>query len=172
MPMNAARPLRDQRGYVIFVVAAVLALFQPLFTPLMPELAGWLPGHQHVSVNGVPVDHAHPWDDTTGGDAPATGEAPAGFIFHLCDIHPDGWVPVGSTSSPGATEASGSPADAAESEAGEVVFTFDLGVSAVALPGLGADLAPCSGELVLSPARAASPVTAPGEHPLPPPPRA
>src|SRR3546814_857871 len=113
MPMNAARPLRYQRGYVIFAVAAVLALLQPLFTPLVPELAGWLPGHQHVSVNGVPVDHAHPWDDRTERDAPATSEAPAGFIFHLCDIHPDGWVPVGSTSSPGPTEVSRSAADAA-----------------------------------------------------------
>ena len=170
--MNAARPLRDQRGYVIFAVAAVLALLQPLFTPLMPELAGWLPGHQHVSVNGVPVDHAHPWDDRTERDAPATSEAPAGFIFHLCDIHPDGWVPVGSTSSPGPTEVSRSAADAKESEAGEVAFTFDLGVSAVVLPSVGADFAPCSGELVLTPERSTSPVTAPGEHPLPPPPRA
>lgn len=171
--MNAARPLRYQRGYVIFVVAAMLALLQPLFTPLMPELAGWLPGHQHVYVNGVPVDHAHPWADTTERDAPATGETPAGFIFHLCDIHPDGWVPVGAASSTSTAAETTSPSDRnAETDAGEVVFTFDLGVSAVALPGLGADLAPCRGGLVLAPERAGSPVTAPGEHPVPPPPRA
>ena len=170
--MNATRPLRYHHGYVIFVVAAVFAILQPLFTPLMPELAGWLPGHQHVYVNGVPVDHEHPWGDTAERNASATSEAPAGFIFHLCDIHPDGWAPVSSTSSPVPTEASASAADTVDSEAGEVVFTFDLGVSAVALPGLAVGLAPCSGELVLTPERTASPVTAPGEHPVPPPPRA
>lgn len=169
--MNAARSLRYQRSYVIFVVAAMLALVQPLITPLAPQLAGWLPGHQHVYVNGVPVDHAHPWDGA-GEAVSALDEAPAGYVFHLCDIHPEGWVPVGPSSSASTGDApSGSVAGNAETDADEVLFTFDLGMSAAALPGLSADLTTCGGAPVLASERAAVPVTAPSEHPLSPPPR-
>ena len=41
---------------------ALVALLQPTFTPLAPDLAGWLPSHGHIYRDGVPVPHSHPGD--------------------------------------------------------------------------------------------------------------
>ena len=169
--MNSTGSLRRPRGYSIFVVAAVFALLQPLLTPFAPQLAGWLPGHQHIYVNGIPVDHAHTWEGaSTEGATADSDDVPAGFIFHLCDIHPDGLVPISQPSSDSSPV--GAAATSAEDEAAEVIFTFDLDVSTIALPTGNGELTPCRGELVGVTEVAVRPVAVLDEHPIPPPPRA
>ncbi|MGE3413921.1 MAG: hypothetical protein AB7L91_17045 [Dehalococcoidia bacterium] len=165
MSMNAARLLRHRRGYGLLAVAALLALLQPAFSPVFPQIAGWLPGHQHVYVNGVPVNHAHPWDDLSQRVRAATEPAAPAFVVHLCDLHPDGRVPVGP---PTAANVGGD----AETDTNEVAFTFDLGVTSVVLPSPNANVTPHRGESVLTPEDVACPVVGPGDHPVPPPPRA
>lgn len=162
--MLHARPLggRSMRG--VLAVAAVFALLQPLLTPLAPALAGWIPGHQHIYVNGTPRQHAHPWDE----EAPPT--IPAGYVFHLCAIHPDGLVPIDTSSAFADTPEVPEQLPIAEFHS-DVLFTFDLGVTIGAIPKPAAQFSISGGVFVGSSTRAEVSISDPLAPPAPPPPR-
>lgn len=51
----------------LLVGLATLALLTPSLTAVQPGLAGWAASHGHVYDGSLPVDHTHPWDDTSDG---------------------------------------------------------------------------------------------------------
>lgn len=149
------------------MVLAFVSLVQPLLTPFAPDLAGWAPNHGHVYANGEVVPHTHPWDREPA-DPLTRDDVPAGFIFHLCEIHPDGLVPVsGSTDEGPAAEET---TDSASEE--DVVFLFDLNLTGSVLPAPGAPELGCHGASFA--ARVAVPLAPAGidTSPTAPPPRA
>ena len=156
--------------YGVYAVAALVALLQPLMTPFVPSLAGWLPGHQHVYVGGLPTTHSHPWDDMEASVEPEPQGVPAGYVFHLCEIHPDGLVPIENTPS-GPSVGEPESATAAPVDAHDVAFTFDLGVSSVFLPVPSATPPVCQGALIADREAVYSSGTSFAAHPTSPPPR-
>lgn len=159
--------------YGLYAIAALMALLQPLMTPWAPAFAGWLPGHQHVFVNGMPIAHSHPWDDEQPSGESTTSlpsGVPAGYVFHLCDIHPDGLVPIGDPSS-GTTATERERGTDASQESEEVVFLFDLGVSSVFLPVPTGAPPSFQGELIATDEITYTPGHSFASHPTPPPPR-
>ena len=67
----AAPIIRGFRGRGWFarllVGLAALALLTPSLAAVQPGLVGWSASHGHVYDGSLPVDHAHPWDDTSEG---------------------------------------------------------------------------------------------------------
>ncbi|MCK9487741.1 MAG: hypothetical protein M0R73_13800 [Dehalococcoidia bacterium] len=151
------------------MVLAIFSLAQPWLTPVVPDLAGWAPNHGHVYTNGEVAPHSHPWD--RGRAEPlAPGNVPPGFIFHLCEIHPDGLVPVGDAVE--GESVSGPAASSGASGEEDVVFLFDLNRAGSVLPAPEAPVLGCHGASFA--ANVAVPMALAGSHTSPtvPPPRA
>lgn len=126
---------------------AFFSLAQPLLTPIAPDLAGWSPNHGHVYANGKAVPHTHPWDQEPS-DPVTPDNVPPGFIFHLCEIHPDGLVPLDGTAAAGASapsEASPNESSPEASEDEDIAFLFDLNLTGSILPAPEAPILECQG---------------------------
>jgi len=147
MPPRIVRIVSRSWTRNAFIAMAFLSLAQPLLTPIMPDLAGWSPNHGHVYANGQVIPHTHPWDREVS--EPVTSDnVPAGFIFHLCEIHPDGLVPIDGTAATGAS----APSDASHDESApdssedeDIAFLFDLNLTGSIMPAPEAPILGCHG---------------------------